>query len=102
MDGSEDDLNVVRHRAGLSDTAFSNQQEALTAIYHERRLELFGEFGFRWLDLKRTHALDLVMPSISAAKGGSWETTDQLYPIPLGRSSKPLSLYKTPDIIELN
>ncbi len=36
VDGSEDDLNVVRHRAGLSEHRILNQQEALTAIYHEK------------------------------------------------------------------
>jgi hypothetical protein len=51
----------------------------LEALQTERRLELFAEWGHRWLDLKRTAKANLILSPI---KGSNWQTTDQLYPIP--------------------
>ncbi len=34
------------------------------------------------MDLKRTGNINIEMPSITIEKGGSWEVTDQLYPVP--------------------
>ncbi len=87
---------MLRQRAGLSDITFSSQQEALNKIYHERRIELFTEFGFRWLDLKRTQTIDSIMPSIATDKGGSWQTTDQLYPIPLSEIQTAPNIIQNP------
>lgn len=77
------DLNIIRKRAGLPaiDPAIS-QAECLDRIQHERRVELFVEWGHRWLDLKRTGAAGTVMPAVCAAKGGHWDPNWQLYPIP--------------------
>ncbi len=85
IQGASADLDAIRTRAGLADTAANTQADLLTAIQHERQVELFTEWGHRWLDLKRTGAVDAVMGTggACAAKGGTWNTNWQLYPIPL-------------------
>lgn len=70
------DLNTVRGRAGLPGTSAANQAGLLTAIQHERQLELFAEWGHRWLDLKRTAGINIVL---GIEKPG-WKSTDALYP----------------------
>lgn len=80
------DLNVLRTRAQLPllpNTLTSN--EVLNAVQQERRIELFAEWGHRWFDLKRTSQADQVL---SAIKGAHWQTTDQLFPIPLSEIEK--------------
>ncbi|MBE9601534.1 RagB/SusD family nutrient uptake outer membrane protein [Pedobacter sp. MC2016-24] len=89
IDGAVSDLNVVRIRAGLSGliSAGMNMNQCLAAVEKERRVELFGEWGHRWLDLKRTLSLtssdktraDDILGSL---KGSNWQSNDQLYPIP--------------------
>jgi hypothetical protein len=73
------DINSIRSRAGLPilPTTISTD-ECLQRIEQERRIELFGEWGHRWLDLKRTNRADAVL----SAKG-NWQPQDHLYPIPL-------------------
>jgi hypothetical protein len=83
VNGAKEDLNLVRTRAGLSNTSANDKMELLAAILHERCVELFTEFGHRWFDLKRTKSADVVMNSVTPLKGGTWQTTDQLYPIPV-------------------
>lgn len=82
-EGAIGDLDRVRLRAGLplyQDTQPGmSKQEVLTAIESERRVELFSEWGHRWLDLKRTGRADEVL---SIEKGTDWQPTDVLYPIP--------------------
>ena len=87
------DLNSLRSRAIDLDapqveqlkllSATLSKQDALTAVLHERQVELFTEWGHRWLDLKRMAKINLVMPDVTAKKGGTWNSTDSLYPIPL-------------------
>lgn len=82
--GAMDDINVLRNRAGL--TALSNslsQPQALAAIAHERQVELFTEWGHRWFDLRRTNSIDQTMDTVCPQKGGTWNTSAQLFPIPL-------------------
>jgi starch-binding outer membrane protein, SusD/RagB family len=84
--GAITDLDTIRNRAGLADYAGGQDQASvLNAIYHERRFELFTEWGHRWLDLKRTGMVDSVMGTggVCAAKGGTWSTNWQWYPVPL-------------------
>jgi hypothetical protein len=76
--GAKEDLNKIRHRAGLSDTSALSQQEILDAILQERRWELFSERGQRFFDLKRTGKLE---STLTGSKLG-WNTTDSLFPIP--------------------
>jgi starch-binding outer membrane protein, SusD/RagB family len=84
--GAVADLNVIRLRVGL--TAYSGlttQASLLSAILHERQVELFSEWGHRWLDLKRTDKVNDMMKGITPLKanGASWQPYQQLYPLPL-------------------
>jgi len=89
------DLNVLRDRA--TDDIASHIQltklpiemtmpDALNAVAHERQVELFSEWGHRWLDLKRTGKVDEVMKNVVPEKslGATWKSYQQWYPIPLG------------------
>ncbi|PUZ19439.1 Starch-binding associating with outer membrane [Chitinophaga costaii] len=71
-------INVIRSRAGLPATTASSQADILLAVEQERRIELFGEYGHRWNDLRRTGRADAVL---SKVKEG-WTTNAALYPIP--------------------
>ncbi len=50
------DIDTIRARAGGIPLLLPSlsQSQVLTAIAHERQIELFAEWGHRWLDLKRT------------------------------------------------
>lgn len=80
--GAQSDLNIIRKRAGLPGTSASDKNSLLAAILHERQVEFFSEWGHRWLDLKRTNTADALMSIITPQKGGTWEVTDKLYPLP--------------------
>ncbi len=58
------DINIIRERAGLSDITVSDQVSILKAIQQERQVELFTEWGNRWLDLIRTGQATEVLSSI--------------------------------------
>lgn len=77
--GAGQDLNTIRIRAGLSPLNLTDKTVLLSAIYHERQVELFCEWGHRWLDLKRWGLADGVFLPL---KGQNWQSTDVLYPIP--------------------
>jgi hypothetical protein len=77
------DLNAIRYRAGLGNTLADNQSSMLNSIFQERKVELFIEWGHRWLDLKRTAKVDQVMKEFTPTKGGIWEPYKALYPIPV-------------------
>ena len=81
--GAATDLNLIRTRAGLLNTTAATQADLLAAIYHERQVELFTEWGNRWMDLKRSGKVDSIMTSVCSQKGGSWSSNWQLYPVPL-------------------
>ena len=86
VSGAQTDLNMIRFRAGLTATSASDKQSLLTAILHERQVELFTEWGHRWLDLKRTASVDSVMGTpgnVCAQKGGVWNPDWALFPIAL-------------------
>lgn len=76
--GGKEDLNRIRNRAGLGDYTANSQEELLSAIIHERRVELFTELGHRWFDLKRTGRAANVLSVIKPA----WQNRDLLLPIP--------------------
>lgn len=77
--GAQNDLNVIRNRAGLSNTLANDKTSLLNAIEHERQIELFAEWGHRWFDLKRTGRANTVLGSL---KPSTWQATDTLWPIP--------------------
>lgn len=77
ISGAQDDINVIRTRAGLGNTTAATQSTLLTVIAKERKVELFGEYGNRWFDLKRTGTADVVLGALKP----TWKTTAQLLPI---------------------
>lgn len=80
LSGAKADADVIRTRAGVSPLSSSlTQAQMLLAIEQERKVELFGEWGHRWLDLKRTGRADAV---IGGQKPTTWQSTDVLYPVP--------------------
>lgn len=83
ISGSQEDLNVIRNRAGLGNTPANDKASLLDAVMQERRSELFTEGGHRWFDLKRTGRIDAVMTDAVKRKGGTWAPYKALYPIPL-------------------
>lgn len=83
INGALEDLNTIRNRAGLKNTTASTPNEVLSAILHERQVELFTEWGHRWLDLKRTNTANQVMSIVTPLKGGIWNSNWQLFPVPL-------------------
>ena len=74
------DLNKIRDRAAdRTDISTNVKADALKAILHERQVELFCEWGSRWIDLKRTKTIDAVL---SVAKP-NWKSSAALFPIPI-------------------
>ena len=92
ISGAAQDLNVIRTRAGLPGTTATDKASLLLAIERERQVELFCEYGHRWLDLKRTNRATAVL---GAEKPG-WKSTDVLYPIPLSAISTNPKLSQNP------
>lgn len=76
--GAKEDLNVVRHTAGLTNTTAVTADAIVAAVIQERRFELFTEYGHRFFDLKRIGALNTVLPAVKPG----WNSTDALWPIP--------------------
>lgn len=103
ISGAVEDLNVLRTRARGSNvgdlpalSATLSPQQALDAVAKERRVELFTEWGHRWLDLKRTGRVDEVMSVETPLKGGNWNSNWQLYPIPLQEIQRDPNLRQNP------
>jgi len=83
------DLNTIRARArgtapgDLPDLSTTmNKADALLAVEHERRVELFTEWGHRWFDLRRTGRIDAVMSAAAPVKYSTWNPQHALFPIP--------------------
>ena len=87
------DLNIIRNRAGLPNTTAAAQSTLLTAIASERQVELFCEWGHRWLDLKRTGQANAVL---GLEKAPYWNPTVILYPIPLSELQLNPNLVQNP------
>jgi len=96
LSGAEADLNKIRDRANLPPVNAVSRDSLLTIILHERQVELFTEWGHRWLDLKRTKNIDNVMDIVTPQKGGKWQSYKQLYPIPLSEVQRDPNLTQTP------
>jgi starch-binding outer membrane protein, SusD/RagB family len=78
LDEAIDDLNLIRSRAGLPLLTIADQASLLKAIEHERRIELFAEWGHRWFDLKRTGRATEILAPLKPA----WKPSAMLFPIP--------------------
>ncbi|MGJ1269826.1 RagB/SusD family nutrient uptake outer membrane protein [Sphingobacterium spiritivorum] len=85
---AQEDINVIRNRAGLQSLSLGNDAVALRkALEQERRVELFGEWGHRWLDLRRwpsetgqegkTRADD-ILPALKP----KWQSKAIYFPLP--------------------
>jgi uncharacterized protein HemY len=56
-------------------------QQVIDAVAKERQMELFSEWGHRWLDLKRTGKASAILSDITYKQ--PWKGNYQLvYPIP--------------------
>jgi hypothetical protein len=89
----------VRERAKLPDySGLVTKDAILASILHERQVEFFSEWGHRWFDLKRTGNIDNVMGDggVCASKGGTWKSTDQLYPVPISELQTDPKLTQNP------
>ncbi|WP_165503670.1 RagB/SusD family nutrient uptake outer membrane protein [Pedobacter hiemivivus] len=91
-----DDLNIIRDRADLPALPYTlNKIQVMEAIAKERQVELFAEWGHRWLDLKRTGRAHDVL--ITNPLKLPWIGDHQLlYPIPLEEIMKSTFLIQTP------
>ena len=90
---SKQDLNIIRNRAGLTNSTASSKEDILAAIARERKVELFSEWGHRWYDLKRTGKANSVLSTI---KPQTWQATDALYPIPQSQINLNSALSQNP------
>lgn len=85
--GALTDLNEIRNRAGLTDTAgvgVDTQEEVLRAIEHERGIEFIQE-GHRWFNLVRTGRAIEVLTNIDRTNGDPVSITNpgrMVFPIP--------------------
>jgi hypothetical protein len=79
LDGGRSDVNVIRKRAGLGIVNAPDKPALLQAIERERRVELFCEWGNRWLDLKRTNRALVVLGPLKP----NLNQNTLLYPIPV-------------------
>jgi hypothetical protein len=99
ISGAVADINRLRARARTSPATLPDyannisSDAALAAIAKERRIELFGEQGHRWFDLKRTGTVNTV---IGALKPTYWKPAAALYPIPLSEISRNNKLKQNP------
>lgn len=89
-------LTEVRVRSGLDEITPATQPAFLDAIMKERRTELFCEWSNRWFDLKRNGTVNEVIGAIKP----EWQSTDALYPIPLGERRLNTFLEQNPGYTE--
>lgn len=77
LDDAEDDINVIRNAAGLTDFSrgTGGQAAVIDEMLRQRRYELFFE-GHRWIDMRRYDRLDQL--PIDRAGDNVWES----FPIP--------------------
>ncbi|MFX1705052.1 RagB/SusD family nutrient uptake outer membrane protein [Chitinophaga sp. CC14] len=90
--GARSDLNAVRTRAGLPESSAADKAGLLSSLEHERQVELFTEWGHRWLDLKRTGRATAVLGLIKPG----WKATAVLYPIPAQEISANKNITQNP------
>lgn len=91
-----EDLNMIRSRAGTEALPLTlSAQQVIDAVAKERQLELFAEWGHRWLDLKRTGKASQVLSAIAYKQ--PWKGDYQLlYPIPESEIKNNNNLVQNP------
>ena len=73
------DINMIRVRAGLTPIiAHLSKDDCLIEIHQQRKLEFFGEWAHRFIDLKRTAQIDAVMEAVKPM----WTPSAKSLPIP--------------------
>ncbi|MDF2190535.1 RagB/SusD family nutrient uptake outer membrane protein [Paraflavitalea sp. CAU 1676] len=82
LEDAKIDLNKIRNRSGLPNTAAVTQETLVDSIYQEVKWETFGEWMNGWLALKRYSKFDAHMSEISAMKGGQWQPYKRVFPVP--------------------
>jgi len=87
------DINIIRSRAGLGPITSSTQEDLLKAIYHEREVELFCEWGHRWFDLKRWGN---AVGTLTVNKGLPVSTNSLIWPIPQTELTTDPNLIQNP------
>lgn len=95
IDGAQDDIDVLRLRAGLGNTPAAATPALVTAVMQERRVELFTEEGHRLFDLRRRGLLDGVMEDEVLLKNGVWESFQQYWPISPSESQANPNILQT-------
>lgn len=90
-----DDLNILRLRHGgltipLNKAVDRNQ--CLDLVLHERQVELFMEWGHRWIDLNRFGKTSEVLESLKPG----WINSAVLYPIPQTELTANTALLQNP------
>jgi len=80
LSGAAADLKPLRIRAKLGDVPVTTQDAMLSAVAHERQVELFAEWGHRLFDLKRTGKASAVLGAITTKQ--PWDPNQLLYPLP--------------------
>lgn len=95
------DLNTIRQRAGLPNyNGAASLDAVMSALLHERQVELFTEWGHRWFDLKRWpgNAIGNVMSVAAPVKGGVWNADNHqaLYPLQQGELNTDPNLVQNP------
>lgn len=78
LSGAIADINTIRSRAGLPGLNLSTQDQVLTALLQERRVELFNECGNRLFDLNRFGLIDVTLTALKPL----WKPTGKLFPVP--------------------
>jgi hypothetical protein len=103
-----EDINTIRNRAfdtpGLKVTTATTLAGMMAAIEHERKTELFTEWGNRMMDIRRWKGFinsggnraDEVMPLVMPEKGGTWTAYKTLFPIPMADRRKNPNLDQNP------
>ncbi|MDO6433057.1 RagB/SusD family nutrient uptake outer membrane protein [Flavitalea sp. BT771] len=96
---AQSDLDTIRKRAGLPVYSGAiDRSSLLNAILHERKVELFTEWGHRWFDLIRAEKINDVMGKVTPLKGGVWNSDGHqaLFPIPRSEIIKDYNLLQNP------
>lgn len=84
----QDDINMIRDRAGLDPTTTTAYADLLLEIEQERRVEFAFE-GHRWFDLVRTDRATVVLPNVT-------NVNKTLFPIP----SSEILTNTNPDMVQ--